>query len=104
MLRPFKQPLLKRVAQPVQIDLTVVSDHSSDDEPIQRPAKKRRLIHAVDDSPPKPKTTVSSGVNAPRKPLLAVKNQSDAKTIRNDASEGLEGYYMVLWYDLQIIC
>ena len=96
MFKPFKPPLLKSVARPAKVDLTV-SDHGSDDES-SRPTKKRRLVHVIEDSPPRSKAQNSSGVGAPRKPLLVVSNRNESRTTTIDnVSEGLEGYYMVLW-------
>jgi DNA repair and recombination protein RAD54B len=97
MFKPFKPPLLKSVAKQgpnTSIDLT-----KSDDEPLHRPYKKRKLlIHVVEESPP-PTTAppVSSAVFAPRKPLLVVKNPIELKSTQDASAEGPEGYYMVLW-------
>lgn len=115
MFKPFKPPLLKCVAKPASIppiDLT-----ESDDEPVHRPYKKRRLltgwrsafstvamIHVVEDSPPPTKApSASSAVLAPRKPLLVVKNPTELRSTHDASAEGPEGYYMVLWYDLNTL-
>jgi DNA repair and recombination protein RAD54B len=95
MFKPFKAPLLKRVEKKVSVDLTV-SD-SEEDAP-QRPYKKRR-IHIVEDSPKKTEPTSSAAVAAPRKPLLVVKNPTETKSNESTIADGVEGYYMVLWYD-----
>jgi DNA repair and recombination protein RAD54B len=92
MFKPFKPPLLKRAEK--QIDLT----QSDSEEDIQnRPHKKRRLIHVVEDSPPKKVPAASAATNAPRKPLLVVKAPNTATTSRTIDSAGPEGYYLVLW-------
>ncbi len=98
MFKPFKPPLLQSVAKPAPvapIDLT-----ESDDEPVHRPYKKRKLlIRVVEESPPPTKAPpVSSAVLAPRKPLLIVKNSNEQKSTQDSFAEGPEGYYMVLWY------
>jgi DNA repair and recombination protein RAD54B len=99
MLKPFKPPLLKSVTKPPTIDLTDSKD-DSDDEHQYRPAKKRRLIHVVEESPPKPKAIASSAVNAPRKPLLLVKNPTNIRQPADSEVESgsIEGYYIALWY------
>jgi DNA repair and recombination protein RAD54B len=95
MFKPFKPPLLKSVAELASIDLT-----ESDDEPLPHPSKKRKLlIHVVEDSPP-PARAPSSAVLAPRKPLLVVKNPMDLKSTQDAAAESPEGYYIVLWYEV----
>lgn len=102
MFKPFKPPLLKSVKKST-VDLT---EPDSDPEfPQSRPNKKRRLIHVVEDSPPPSKAPPYSSlaVNATRKPLLVVKNPVETKTSSDHSSEGLEGYYMVLWYGLQTL-
>jgi DNA repair and recombination protein RAD54B len=100
MFKPFKPPLLKSVAKSASIapiDLT-----ESDDEPVHRPYKKRKLlVHVVEDSPPPTKVpSASSAVLAPRKPLIVVKNPTELKSTQDASVEGPEGYYMVLWYEL----
>lgn len=89
--KPFKPPLLKRAGE--QIDLT---QSDSEDEVQNRPHKKRRLIHVVEDSPPKV-SVASAATNAPRKPLLVVNAPNAATTSQTTDSVGPEGYYMVLW-------
>lgn len=94
MFKPFKPPLLKRIEKPASIDLT--GNESDSQAP---PYKKRRLIHVVEDSPPrKAIPPVSSAIIAPRKPLLVVKNPTESKQPASASSEGPEGYYIVLWY------
>lgn len=94
MFKPFKAPLLKRIEKKESVDLTI-SD--SEDDIQQRPFKKRR-IHVVEDSPKRKLPTASVGVAAPRKPLLVVKNPIETKCSQSTSSDGLEGYYLVLWY------
>ncbi|RDL40457.1 p-loop containing nucleoside triphosphate hydrolase [Venustampulla echinocandica] len=96
MFKPFKPPLLKSVRKST-VDLT--ESDSESEFPQSRPTKKRKLIHVVEDSPPPSKKPPpsSSAVNAPRKPLLVVKNPVETKTSSDQLLEGLEGYYMVLW-------
>jgi hypothetical protein len=99
MFKPFKPPLLKSAAKPASIDLT-----ESDDEPQPRPFKKRKLlIHVVEDSPPPAKTHASSVVLAPRKPLLLVKNPTELNSTQDPSAERPEGYYIVLWYDINAL-
>jgi DNA repair and recombination protein RAD54B len=99
MFKPFKPPLLKSVVKPVSIDLT-----ESDDEPQPRPFKKRKLlIHVVEDSPPPATTQASSAVLAPRKPLLVVKNPTELKSTQDASVDGPEGYYIVLWYEDNVL-
>jgi DNA repair and recombination protein RAD54B len=103
MFKPFKPPLLKSVAKPTPsapIDLT-----GSDDEPIHHPYKKRKLlIHIVEDSPPPTNAPPASlAALAPRKPLFVVKNSNDLNSTRNASAEGPEGYYMVLWYEVNFL-
>lgn len=94
MFKPFKPPLLKKVGQPIPIDSKVPD---SDDES-QPPNKKRRLlVHYVQDSPPKPLRTSTVAASTPRKPLLAINNPVKTNSSSFVASEGPEGYYMVLW-------
>ncbi|CAG8960429.1 hypothetical protein HYFRA_00008148 [Hymenoscyphus fraxineus] len=98
MFKPFKPPLRKSVQSVPKptpdIDLTIPESDDEAESASKPPYKKRRLIHIVDDSPPPAKASTSSAVNAPRKPLLVVKNVTESKK----ATEGgLEGYYMVLW-------
>ncbi|KAF4637889.1 hypothetical protein G7Y89_g181 [Cudoniella acicularis] len=96
MFKPFKPPLLKSAAKPTSVDLTE-SDKEGELHP--RPSKKRRLIHVVEDSPPPSKglPASSSAVIAPRKPLIPVKNPTDTKQSVDQLTDGLEGYYIVLW-------
>jgi DNA repair and recombination protein RAD54B len=103
MFKPFKPPLLKSVAKPAPvapIDLT-----ESDDEPVHHPYKKRKLlIHVVEDSPPPTKAPrVSSAAFAPRKPLVLVKNPTELKTTQDASADGPEGYYLVLWYKINVL-
>jgi DNA repair and recombination protein RAD54B len=96
MFKPFKPPLLKSV----QKQKPIVVDSDDDEDDIQvRPFKKRKLLYVdVDKVPDSPPKKSSSAVNAPRKPLLPVKNSIETKKSSNDVAEGLEGYYMVLWF------
>jgi DNA repair and recombination protein RAD54B len=96
MFKPFKPPLLKKIEQPVSVDLT-----TSDSEPeIQhRPYKKRKLlIHDVEQKLTKTLPVASKAASAPRKPLLLVRNPNETKEPATSPPEGPEGYYMVLWY------
>jgi DNA repair and recombination protein RAD54B len=97
MFKPFKPPLLKKVETPASVDLT-----ASDSEPeVQhRQYKKRKLfIHTVEESLPKTLPQASQAVNAPRKPLLPVKNPIETKDASLSVPEECpEGYYMALWY------
>lgn len=98
MFKPFKPPaLLRKVEKPVSVDLTA-SDSESEIQ--HRPYKKRRLlVHTVEEPVKKTLPPASQAVNAPRKPLLVVKNTVDNKEAASSAlAEGPEGYYMVLWY------
>jgi DNA repair and recombination protein RAD54B len=95
MFKPFKDPLLKRVEKKVSVDMT--ASDSEEDVP-QRPYKKRR-IHIVRDSPKNALPTASAAVAAPRKPLLVVKNPTEPKSNESTIADGIEGYYVVLWYD-----
>jgi DNA repair and recombination protein RAD54B len=98
MFKPFKPPLLKPVPKPTEIDLTIAESDCEDEAYEHRPAKKRRLIHVVDDTPPAPKATISTAALAPRKPLLIVKNITDTSSGDRVSGDGHEGYYTVLWY------
>lgn len=93
MFKPFKPPALKNTAGPAP------SDDSVPDSP-PPPAKRRKLlVHAIEDSSPKKAVApVSSGVLAPRKPLIPVKNPVPVKPIAEASSEHPENYYLVLWY------
>ncbi|KAG0646852.1 DNA repair and recombination rad54B [Hyphodiscus hymeniophilus] len=96
MFKPFKPPaLLEKVEKSVSVDLT-----ASDSEPeiLSRPYKKRKLlIHSVEESTQKTLVHASQAVNAPRKPLLVVKNPIETKETACAApKDGLDGYYMVL--------
>lgn len=93
MFKPFKAPLLKRIEKKESVDLTI-SDSEYDIQ--ERPFKKRR-IHLVEDSPKKKLQAASAAVAAPRKPLLVVKNPTETTSSESTLSEGLEGYYLVLW-------
>ncbi|CZT49781.1 probable RDH54 Protein required for mitotic diploid-specific recombination and repair and meiosis [Rhynchosporium secalis] len=91
MFKPFKPPASRSVARPAPTE-----DRVPDSPP---PAKRRKLLsHVIEDSPPK-KTIApaSSGVLAPRKPLIPVKNPVQAKPVDGSSSECPENYYMVLW-------
>lgn len=101
MFKPFRPPLLKSVPKPAKdefSDIQVISD--SEEEILTKPvAKKRRLlIHEVEEAP-KPKAPITStAANAPRKPLVVVKNPVEAsQTPNSPQSSSLDGYYMVLW-------
>jgi len=109
MFKPFKPPLLKR-PQPSTVDLTIVPDSDteivpdSDEEVQARPFKKRKLlVHEVQGPSPERVPAISLAARAPRKPLLVVKNPTNVQV--DDvcsAADGLERYYMVLWYVLSI--
>jgi hypothetical protein len=99
MFKPFKPPLLQSSdKQPLG------NSHKSKLEPEfqPRPHKRRKLlVHYVEDSPPKTLPTASAAVNAPRKPLLMIKNPTETNKsveVATVASDCPEGYYMVLWY------
>jgi DNA repair and recombination protein RAD54B len=98
MFKPFKPPLPKPVTrtEKTEVDLTV-SD--SEDEVLHRPYKKRKLLmHIIEDSPPKKAVVTSAVSNAPRKPLLVVRNATDSKQVQSTSSATPEGHYSVLWY------
>ena len=105
MFKPFKPPLPKRPQQ-ATVDLTIVPDSDTEivpdsDEEIQaRPFKKRRLlVHEVQGPQPEKAPTASIAARAPRKPLLVVKDPINLQVDNaSSATEGPEGYYMVLWY------
>ncbi|KAK0124492.1 helicase [Cadophora gregata] len=92
MFKPFKPPALKSAARPVPNDDAVP-------ESPPRPAKKRKLLERrIGDSPPKKAVaSVSSGVLAPRKPLIPVKNPEYLKSASEATSDPPESYYQVLW-------
>ncbi|KAG4430634.1 hypothetical protein IFR05_013883 [Cadophora sp. M221] len=92
MFKPFKPPALKSSARSAPIDDSVP-------ESPPPPAKRRKLlVHVIEDSPPKKAIApVSSGVLAPRKPLIPVKNQIQSKPADNSSSDCAESYYQVLW-------
>jgi len=96
MFKPFKPPLLRKVEKPAPIDLT---ESDLDPEEQHRPSKKRRLlVRYVEDSPPRTLPVASAAVNAPRKPLLVTKKDTDLNESAPVVPEGPEGYYLVLWY------
>ena len=92
--KPFKPPLLKQVPKPA------LKDDSFEPLSPPRPAKKRRFIHVISDSPPpsRPLSRNSPAIDAPRKPLLTVTNPVAAAQSAAPSSEGPEGYYLILWY------
>lgn len=105
MFKPFRPPLLKSAPKPSKpvdefSDVQVISD--SEEEILTKPvAKKRRLlIHNVEEAPEIRAPIASSAANAPRKPLMVVKNPVEATqaltTSENPTS--IDGYYLVLWY------
>jgi hypothetical protein len=112
--KPFKPPLLKSLQKTVEIRSTepkqepaLTTQQSTTDKPIDldlepspRPFKKRRLIHIIEDdeSSQQATPTISAAVKAPRKPLITVKNPIAAAQGTGPASDGPEGYYLVLWY------
>jgi hypothetical protein len=95
MFKPFKPPLLKKAEKPMSVDLT----GSDLDLKSQLPPNKNRrlLVHYVPDSPPKPFPTSTAAVSTPRKPLLVINNSIKSNDSSSTASDGPEGYYMVLW-------
>ena len=104
MFKPFKPPLSRPPLEKARtIDLTIELDSESDTglEPT-RPYKKRKLLvhDVIPDSPPK-KVFASSGVNAPRKPLL-VKQNNELKLTKVEEI-GPEGYYRVLWLVIALL-
>ncbi|KAH8595647.1 SNF2 family N-terminal domain-containing protein [Bisporella sp. PMI_857] len=97
MFKPFKPPA-KVAQEQTSGELTIIPESDSDDEIQRRPYKKRKLlVHVVEESPVKTSRIVSSAVSALRKPLLAVKNPSEAKPADAVTSDAPEGYYRVLW-------
>ena len=109
MFKPFKPPLRQRPQQ-ATIDLTSIPDSDteivpdSDEEVQARPLKKRRLlVHEVEPPSPPKAPSASFAARAPRQPLLVVKNPTHTQVSDvSSINEGLEGYYMVLWYVLRI--
>lgn len=104
MFKPFRPPLLKSVPKPPNpvdefSDVQVISD--SEEEILTKPvAKKRRLlIHDVEEAPKIKAPTTSLAANAPRKPLVVVKNPVESNQTPNSSENttGLDGYYLVLW-------
>lgn len=104
MFKPFKPPLLKsasRSSKPIDdfSNVQVISD--SEEEILTKPvAKKRRLlIHDVEEAPKIKAPIASSAANAPRKPLIVVKNpvESNQGSSSTEIESGVEGYYLVLW-------
>ncbi|KAH7360721.1 SNF2 family N-terminal domain-containing protein [Rhexocercosporidium sp. MPI-PUGE-AT-0058] len=91
MFKPFKPPALKVSNRPAS------NDDSVPDSP-PPPAKRRKLlVHVIEDSPPKAIAPVSSGVLAPRKPLIPVKNPIEATPVAESSSDCPQNYYQVLW-------
>ncbi|KAJ8065695.1 hypothetical protein OCU04_006366 [Sclerotinia nivalis] len=104
MFKPFRPPLLKSVpksTKPVDdfSNVQVISD--SEEEILTKPvAKKRRLlIHDVEEAPKIKAPITSSAANAPRKPLVVVKNPVEANQAASlsENTSGFDGYYLVLW-------
>ncbi|KAI6709305.1 hypothetical protein PZA11_002224 [Diplocarpon coronariae] len=91
MFKPFKPPAIRSVTRPVPVDV-------DEAESPPRPTKKRRLLeHVIEDSPPKKTLFKTSGVSAPRKPLIPAKNSIESKTQVETNLNDQESYYMVLW-------
>ncbi|RFU35781.1 hypothetical protein B7463_g588, partial [Scytalidium lignicola] len=92
MWKPFKPPLIKNGPK------AVLTDPAEDDIVLgDRPTKKRRLIHVVEDSPPRRLPLASSlATTAPRKPLIPVKNAPVVETASISSERG-GAYYRVLW-------
>ncbi|EDN97696.1 hypothetical protein SS1G_12550 [Sclerotinia sclerotiorum 1980 UF-70] len=104
MFKPFRPPLLKNApksTKPVDdfSNVQVISD--SEEEILTKPvAKKRRLlIHDVEEAPKSKAPITSSAANAPRKPLVVVRNPVEASqgTSSSENTSGIDGYYLVLW-------
>jgi DNA repair and recombination protein RAD54B len=96
MFKPFKPPLLKEIEKTFSIDLTV-SDSEAENHP--RPNKKRKLLIHTVEAPVKTFPPKSQAANAPRKPLLVVRNPTNAEeAVSSPPEEGHLGYYRVLWY------
>ncbi|KAF7879170.1 hypothetical protein EAF04_000369 [Stromatinia cepivora] len=104
MFKPFRPPLLKSVpksAKPLDdfSDVQVISD--SEEEILTKPVVKRRrlLIHDVEEAPKIKTPITSSAANAPRKPLIVVKNPVEANQAASlsENTSGIDGYYLVLW-------
>ncbi|KAH8815865.1 SNF2 family N-terminal domain-containing protein [Xylogone sp. PMI_703] len=92
MWKPFKPPLLKNGSKTVPIESAEYEPGSND-----RPTKKRRLIHVIEDSPPRQVPSASSiATNAPRKPLIPVNNTTVIDKDISGSEQGV-GYYRVLW-------
>jgi hypothetical protein len=97
--KPFKPPLLKQVSRPPG-EKASVEKETCELSLSPRPAKKRRLIHIVDDDDPLPSRTtpaIPSTFNAPRKPLINVLNPIAAAQATSPVIDGHEGFYLVLW-------
>ncbi|KAK2630268.1 hypothetical protein QTJ16_001088 [Diplocarpon rosae] len=91
MFKPFKPPALRSIAKATPADI-------DEAESQLRPSKKRRLLeHVIEESPPKKTIFKSSGVSAPRKPLILVNNPVETKQRAEANPNDQESYYMVLW-------
>lgn len=104
MFKPFRPPLLKSVPKPSKpvdefSDVQVISD--SEEEILTKPAAKKRrlLIHNVEEAPKIKAPITSSAANAPRKPLMVVKNPVEATQAPTPSENpsSIDGYYLVLW-------
>ncbi|TEY55740.1 hypothetical protein BOTCAL_0229g00080 [Botryotinia calthae] len=104
MFKPFRPPLLKSVPKPSKpvdefSDIQVISD--SEEEILTKPAAKKRrlLIHNVEEAPKIKAPIASSAANAPRKPLMVVKNPVEATQAPTPSENptSIDGYYLVLW-------
>lgn len=75
---------------------------------IEEPQFKKRRISSDTEDTPKPvgpqlvfkKYGISS---LPRNPLLAIKNSAVAAQATKPLDGGVEGYYNVLWYILEVL-
>ena len=103
--KPFKPLTVKERQQstlPEPIVIRSSVEPESDHELSPRPTKKRRLIHVVDDCNIAPIHGRASSrllsLNVSRKPLEVVSNASSISEAPAQA-DGLEGYYVVLWFE-----
>lgn len=95
--KPFRPPLLSKPSTLIENEdgreIIDITDSS-------RPAKRRRLVHVVEESPTKPLAVSARIVIAApafRTPLLPVINPIAAANAAAQSTEGPEGYYLVLW-------
>ncbi|KAI9766879.1 MAG: helicase [Geoglossum simile] len=90
--KPFRPPLLKPVPRPLSEEDTKCPDG--------QPTKRRRVDHNREDNAQdsgKPSVRHMRAVNMPRKPLLRITNPIATMDAKKPPSNGVEGYYTVLW-------